>query len=230
MESGDPTPLFTDREVELISKSLSDKVIARRLELLPSVLRDWGANELQRYRSEELPAQIRDRVRRLKEVGNCAGRLLQALKTIDKLERIGIAFEIVRAEGQPWPPKELIQRIEEENGFLAKLAVAAPAAWKRGRGRPRNISAYLVMMDAAAIFEWVTKIGAERIVDRDSGTEGGPFFQFVAALWPVVFGKGDDGLSAAMKNWAANRKRHGESSALIVNIEMRKRTWGLFKD
>jgi hypothetical protein len=38
-----------------------------------------------------------------------------------------------------------------------------------------------------------------------------------------VFHSGDDGLPAAMKNWAIARKKYGEQSALIANIRIRVR-------
>jgi hypothetical protein len=85
------------------------------------------------------------------------------------------------------------------------------------------------MKDIAAIFEWLTNIEATRQVDRISGVGAGPFWQFAAAIWPVVFGEADDGLPAAMKNWSSYRKRYGERSALIANIAMRHPTWGIFE-
>jgi hypothetical protein len=120
------------------------------------------------------------------------------------------------------------QRIDEEVS-LAKLAEAASRTWKRGRGRPRNIAAYLVVQDAAAIFEWLTNTEATREVDRVSQAEIGPFWEFLAALWPVVFRNGDNGVLAALKNWACLTKEHGEKSAVIVNIAMRNPTLGILE-
>jgi hypothetical protein len=121
-----------------------------------------------------------------------------------------------------------VQRINDESAFLAKLAAAAPAAWRRGRGRPRNITAYFVMNDIAAIYEWVTKMEATREVDRVSNKDSGPFWQFATTIWCVVFG-GTTGLSAAMKNWAGYRRKYGERSALMANLAIRNRAWRLFE-
>jgi hypothetical protein len=85
------------------------------------------------------------------------------------------------------------------------------------------------MLDAAAIFEWLTKLKAARVVDRASGDEVGPFWRFLEAVWPVVFGKGDEGLRAAMKNWAQWRSLYHEQSALIANMALRHPTWGIFE-
>ena len=85
------------------------------------------------------------------------------------------------------------------------------------------------MQDIATIFQWVTGTEASRSVDRADGKESGPFWEFASAVWPVVFGKGDDGLSSAMHNWARHKKRYGAGLALIFNIALRHPTWGLFE-
>jgi hypothetical protein len=168
-------------------------------------------------------------------VGKCACELLLALKAVDEVDLAGIAGEMALAAGQTsliagWSENgRLIQRIKEEFGFLDKLAEGATRTWNYGRGQPRNITAYFVVQDAAAIFEWLTNTEATRVADRDSGAEIGPFQEFLAAIWPVVFREGDDGLPAAMRNWASLSKKHGEKSAVMANMAMRHPTWGIFE-
>jgi hypothetical protein len=87
---------------------------------------------------------------------------------------------------------------------------------------------YLVIKDIAAIFEWYSGLKATRRVNRVSKGETGPFYRFAAALWPVIFGKGDDRLPAAIKKFAAYREREGR--ALIANIAMRHREWRIFEN
>jgi hypothetical protein len=229
MATKDEAPEFTDRDVRLITDSLCNAVDTGRRELLPRILAEWCRTDLRGHLQNR---RTPERRRRVVAVGKRAGDLLRALTAVDKVDRAGIASEMVRAAGgiAGWAEiSELIQRIEEEVVFLTKLEEAAPQTWKRGQGGPRNITAYLVMQDAAAIFEWLTNTEATREVDRDSHAEIGPFWTFVAAIWPVVFRKADDGLPAAMKNWARDRKRYGERSALIANIAMRHPTWGIFE-
>ena len=112
------------------------------------------------------------------------------------------------------------KRLDEERDFLTKLA-AIREIWKPRPGKPRNYAAGIVLQDAAAIFERFTGTKAGRVVDVSCGKETGPFFKFASALWPVMFGKGVQGLPAAMKNWA----RHGAKSPLIENIALRHPTW-----
>jgi len=232
----DPVPEFAARDVWLIGLCLPDTVDPGRRELLPQILRDWSSNDLFDYvRTARRATQ--ERRKRVKAVGTCARKLLRALNEADELDRAGIAGEMVLAAGHAsliagsgWnETSELIRRIEEEISFLDKLAEGAGRTWDYGRGQPRNITANLVVQDAAAIFEWLTKTEATREVDRVCGAEIGPFQQFLAAIWPVVFGSGDDGLPAAMKSWASLRRKHGEKSPLIANIAMRNPTWGIFE-
>jgi hypothetical protein len=128
----------------------------------------------------------------------------------------------------------LKRRLEEERSFLARLAAIAPKGWRTPSksGQPRNYTAYLVLQDAAAIFEWFSGKKAARGVNRDDhGTRGetGPFFRFASVLWRLVFGRGIHGLPSAMKNWAQWRSHYKERSALIANINFRHPTWGIFK-
>ena len=76
-------------------------------------------------------------------------------------------------------------RLDQEPDFLAKLGAIKPQQlWKFGPGQPPNLRAYLVLQDAAAIFEWLTGTKAAREVDRVEGADAGPFFQFASILWP----------------------------------------------
>jgi len=231
MASCDVPPVFTDREVKLIGQSLPDTVDPRRRELLPQVLREWCRNELREHLSRESAATIRERVERMKAVADHARGLLQALEALDDRDRAAIAGQMLPRDLWLSPKggeiiRGLTHLIREENSFLTELAAAAPAAWKQGRGAPRNIKAYLVIKDVAAIFEWLTEMEATREVGRDSAKETGPFWQFVATIWPMVFGK-SKGLSNGMKTWASYRKKEG--CALIANIAFRHPEWGLFK-
>jgi len=98
---------------------------------------------------------------------------------------------------------------------------------KQGKGQPRNVRAYLVMLDLAAIFEWLTDRKATRQVDRITNDETGHFWNFAAAVWPLVFGHGCDGLKSAMKNWKALRLKHNENSPFMLNV-LRHLEWGVF--
>jgi hypothetical protein len=67
---------------------------------------------------------------------------------------------------------EMKERLKDEDDFLRKLAAATARLIDEldeslsGR-RPRNIRAYLVMMDLVAIFEWLTGRKATREGDRE---------------------------------------------------------------
>src|SRR5262249_31401370 len=126
---------------------------------------------------------------------------------------------------------EMEERLIQESDFLNNLAAATTKLMEKkppSRGSP-NIRAYLVMMDLAAIFEWLTERKATRQVDRIHRKETGPFWQFRAAVWPLVFGEGVSGLPAAIRRWDELRSLHGEASQLLRNIATRHPPWGIFK-
>jgi len=115
------------------------------------------------------------------------------------------------------------ERLKQQDDFLKRIEAAIPRLLeedKQESGHPRNIRAYLVMMDLVKIFEWLTGRKATREVDRDLGKDTGPFWHFAAAVWPHVFGEGRYGLSAAMKNWKNWHSRYGEESSFVRNMAM----------
>ncbi|HLY47219.1 MAG TPA: hypothetical protein VKQ73_16690 [Stellaceae bacterium] len=73
-------------------------------------------------------------------------------------------------------------------------------------GRHREIMSTFLLNDLSDMCELATGLKATRRVDREAPEGGpydvGPFYEFSAAIWPVVFRNGDAGLSAALKNWA----------------------------
>jgi hypothetical protein len=231
-------PEFTDRDIELIIKSLPGGVDKRRLELLPKILREWAGTDLPLHLSI-LPIKTKKkRSTRLSSVDGCARRLSQALDAIDRNdERFWIIKEIIVADGQRLSQTKRVKledQFQEMKDFLGKLATASAASakiWKQGRGQPRNVAASFVLMDIVAIYEWLTDKKATRRADRYTFKDSGPFWVFAGAIWPAVFGNGNYGLSAAIKNWddARKKKLKGTHSPLLANIAMRHPEWGLFE-
>jgi hypothetical protein len=228
---------FSAEFARTVADSLPKSVCSRRLKLLPEILQEWSRTDLQRHLSMGSPAIRRAaRIKKLETVKKCARRLLEAMQAVDEKGRTDILVQMIIAEGRRREDASRaevtnrITRLEEERDFLAKLSAIAPReSWKPRRGQPRNIRAYLVLQDAAAIFEWLTGKKAYRAVNHNNGTEAGPFFRFASTLWPVIFGKGVAGLPAAMKNWASARSLYDEQSALLGNMAGRHPSWGVFE-
>jgi hypothetical protein len=229
-QDGDPAPEFTDRDVNQIEKSLPDTVDPRKHDLLREVLRDGSSNDLREHM--QIPRRASpERRARMVLIRDCARNLVRALNQADEVDRWGVADAMVRAVGLTLIAGRaelcvLNQRIEEAVSVLDKLAEAADETWKYGRGGPRNIVAYLIMMDIAAIFEWFTNSKASRETDRETGKEINAFYGFLAAIWPAIFHRGVYGLSSALKNWAEWSTEHRETSAVIHNIALRHPDWG----
>jgi len=114
--------------------------------------------------------------------------------------------------------------LDQQSEFLSTLLSSAHkliSALKSQLDQRRNIPAYRVMQDIAAIFEWLTGRRAVRRVERGNDTFG----DFARAIWPVILNRADDGLESALKNWAKYRNEYGEESALIANIGFRHPAW-----
>jgi hypothetical protein len=197
-------PEFTDEYIRQIAAWLPEGVDPRQHELLPQIIREWASVDLRQHYAAGSPASIRGRRLRLAQLGRLADRLLQALDGLDARDRLTLAAQIGIVEGQSVfeaiPNEENTRHLVEWRDFVATLADACrrPLSKPR-RGQPRNRLAYLVMMDVAAIFEYLTETEATRQVDRDTNEETGPFRDFAGAIWSILF-TSDEGLSAALKN------------------------------
>ncbi len=229
---------FSDwrRIAEQLQSDLPRPLNERRCRLLPKVLHEWSRTDLQEHLSRESRAEIRARIKKLETVKENALQLMSALTKLDEDSRTAIAAQIIIAEQGRWIPGRSVRgiatwidRLSQETEFLAKVGAIAPDKYWQLTPGGRVTSAYLVLRDAAAIYQWLTGRAATREVDRSIGRETNAFFRFASTLWPIVFGKGTRGLSNAMKNWAGAKKRFRERSPLIVNIAMRHPTWGIFE-
>ena len=231
-------PKFFPTNLREIAKSLPTPRSERHSELLPLVLREWE-HELQEHLSRDSAATIRHRVRALESIKTKAGQLSKALDAIDEHGRLSIVAEMVderrrlesvtrgfNARARDFSDQN--KRLKEARDYLAQLAAISPKTyWNTGRGRPRNLTAYLILRDAAAIYEWFSGKKAARGVDRTDKKESGPFFRFASTLWPIIFEKGGPGLPAAMKNWAMGVGNIA-SVLHIANLAMHNSSWRIF--
>jgi hypothetical protein len=238
---------FTKQEIELIVSSLPHGINRRRLQLLPRVLQYWAVTELAEHLSRPSRATMSARRQSEIKVGRRATALLEALGELvahPPIERavnehgenglFELALRMAIAEGKSgYRHKNLAKantELENLRVLLPRITdAAAHTSRKRRSGQPRNIVAYLLLQDAVAIFQWATGTTATRRVDRGTGEEMGPFYEFATALWPVIFRQGDKGLPSAMKSWARARKKYGEQSPLLHNINLRHPIWRVFE-
>jgi hypothetical protein len=173
-----------------------------------------------------------DLIGKLEIVRKHARELQEALKAIGEHGRTALLAQMTNGSGSHDENRSEFKAVVTwlEPAFIEKLVAVDPREfWKPKRGRSRNLPAYLVLQDVAAIFEWLTSIKATREVSRDNGTEIGPFFNFASILWPTIFGNGVAGLPAAIKNWAKWRSAYKEQSPIIVNLALRNPAWGILE-
>lgn len=223
-------PAFTDHQVDKIKQTLPKNVDRERLAF---VLREWACAELSEHLSHEPPATTRMRRDRLKTVARRATDLENILSALDEHDRIMVALEMAKSPGADLSGvfetqmfSELRKRLGEEADFLRHLSAAAPkATGPTARGRPRDLTAYRVMLDLAAIYEHLTDLGATRVVDRHTGKESSPFWRFCSAVWPLVFPSGAYSLATAMKFWESARIKFNDLSPVIINLRLRRPVW-----
>ena len=215
--------------IEILPAGLND----RRLELLPKMVDEWRQIYLPRYRSITSSRSAAASLRRLKLIKTSSEKLSRTLRARQADDEFWIARELTsRAERLIGTRSK--NYLNDYYAMSAELARAAGQAVKNfgiKRGRPRNDLAALVLMDIAAIYEWITGQTATRRVGRATGKDEGPFWEFASVLWALAFDKGTEGLSSAIKAWAAavKKKEKGTRSPLIANFDLRHPEWQIFR-
>jgi hypothetical protein len=234
-----PEPIeFSDQEVERIFDSLP-KGSGTNRESLAFILRSWARTDLMEHLSRaSLKADWKQSTTDLKEVEKLAQELAKAIKKFGKYSRTQVGknsriqegnysrarMVAVIASGDP----QTIAGIAETNYLQAERDLKAGLKFLDKisrltttfkRGRPRNLVADLVVLDAADIYKWFTGKEASRVVHRETSKETGPFWRFLEALWPILFGEDAVGLRAAMQRWYDARE-FKEKSALIANMRL----------
>jgi hypothetical protein len=75
-------PDFTHKQVELITRSLPDRVDRQRLKLLPQILREWASVELRNHLEAPSTTDRKRLIKQLKAVGTYARKLTQVLNVL----------------------------------------------------------------------------------------------------------------------------------------------------
>jgi len=217
-------------DLRALNQILPARLNDRRLALLPKIVDEWRQIDLPRHRSITSSRSAAASFKRLELIKTNSKRLSRALHAARQ------------ADDEFWISRELTSRdgmlseshLNDCYTMLDELARAAGQAaenFRTKRGRPRNDLAALVLMDIVAIYEWITGQPATRRVGRETGQDEGPFWRFASRLWALAFDKGTEGLSSAMKTWAAavKKKEKGTRSPLMANFDLRHPEWQIFR-
>jgi hypothetical protein len=220
---------LTAENLRSIAASVSSSANKSRLKLLPRILREWERTRLQQYLLPDSP-----KTENIVSIKEAARQLLDTLKGLDKVEWLDLKVHLIRERHTEDTSRQEFQNVDEilnaTKFALSKLALLRPEHLKRGPGRPRNIVGYLILQDAAAIFEWLHGDApdkrASRRINRHTGRLEGPFHNFASTLWVGVY-ESDARYSTALTNWASWQRREGRS-VFMVNLALRRPSWRIF--
>jgi hypothetical protein len=203
-------------------------------ELLAKVLREWAAVDLVEYADAGIFRQKHMQLR--KDLAAIVALSCELSSAIQKVKGDYGEDTLLWWLQNPAPIRQdqtttaTRMQLASATSTISSLASNGAAYLARLRakpGQPRNLIADRVLLDLAAIYRWATDREPTRITGRDDGADDGPFYEFAAAVWPLVFADADAGLSAALKRWGANRSF--DASALIANIRLRHPEWWLLR-
>lgn len=230
--------ILTKSQVDALVTALPGCTDAHKRSLLPRILREWSRIDLEGHLRRRTPKQMEATRRQTDKVANRARELARALSQVDRHGRFAIASRLLDMEAgsradrlsyeERWDAAHRLSEEPKRLDLLAKAATKASSDFVPLPARQYTLIRYLVLLDLTAIYEWATRQRAGRRVKTDIGDDAGmtygPFWDFAAAAWPIIFGA-VRGLDNALKTWATARKRYNEFSPIIWNLQMRHPEW-----
>ena len=212
----------TATDIDGIIAALPPKSKPEKLKLFRLILEEWFSVDLPRHYSAVGRAGDAVASKQLKAIAKQADTLDRLLKDPEAAEaRQILIVKLARRRGLPYHKKHLA-RLERAIDALTEVQLAATEARPR-RGHPRNKFSYLVLLDIAAMYEWLTGDKPSRITGIDTGLGEGPFYELCQAIWPLAHPNNKGGLPSTIKNWAKAQTQYEEKSALITNFLLRHR-------
>jgi hypothetical protein len=217
---------FTDEARKRIAEVVRPNAVPHRLALLLELLCAWAEGGLIDHPSREPRAVIKQRTKRLTAVSKRASYLLDAVKALDEEGRVQIAWgpqtrqkrlpsnaRRASATALSWPDgiEGAKLRRDEALSWLRDLvdALVEPGPEPLPDKSTRN---YLIVLDLAAIFQFVTCIPPARRnkADSESGRRlYGPFFDFVNSVCESIpeVKSLDDAIKKVVAHYPDNHRR-----------------------
>ena len=220
---------FTDRDIETLRSHFADAE-QKKLERLGDILSEWAKHEVPRWANfYPNKAVVQKQLKIIKRLIRQTEGLRDALENFEEFDGTSrLVLNLIEGHtGDDYDREKALQtrRLAEQRVFLRDVQTAAKAiesGFKAVKDQRRNLTAYLLLMDMAAIFKWLTGQAAT----RGSNDRPSPFDNFVGVLWSVIY-REVQGMEAALKNWAKYATKFEERSAVVANINFRHPDWGL---
>jgi len=197
--------MFSDQLIADIKKSIQSSARSDRIAKLGPILRSWAENELKEHLSLETEGDKGQRNYRLGAALEASKSLARAL---DALNDFDWAYVEYHAE------HEFFAARKQENA--AFIPAVERAIGRPKRGHPPVFVPYLVVLDAAAIYKYLTGKEATRTEAK------GAFTDFCTPIWDAVFGEEAPGFTAAMKKLESERNAGRGASPIIANFFLRQ--------
>jgi hypothetical protein len=189
---------FTDAAANEIMEALRPSAIPERLQLLPEILAAWSERGLLDLLSLDDRETHRARAEQLQLVSEAATNLIRVVRKLDERGRFEIAcrarlhaqgfleerWDLAIARGAPEIIIAAERHRDEVLSWLANLTKALSVPEPKPPPGKRTRS-YLVVLDLAAVFEFVTGKRPTRHNTHYQGTSQrltGPFWKFVCCV------------------------------------------------
>ncbi len=221
--------IFSVQCIADIENSISSKARGERLASLGPILRSWAENELKEHLSHETKEQKDRRNYRLSRTLESAKVLDRALDALYDFDCDYVKYHADDNVANDLADRDLDDLTDSVVDILKNRVIDdlkdrvkkfIPAVERAicipKKGQPQNVIPYLVVLDAAAIYTYITGRKATRTETQ------GSFINFCTPIWNTVFGENTRGFTAAMKKLESERKAGRGASPIITNFFLRQ--------
>ena len=221
--------IFSVQCIADIENSISSKARGERLASLGPILRSWAENELKEHLSHDTKEQKDRRNYRLSLTLKSAKDLDQALDALYDFDCDYVKYHADDNVANDLADKGLNDLTESVVDILKSrvtddlkdrvkkfIAAVERAICIPKKGQPQTEIPYLVVLDAAAIYTYITGRKATRTETQ------GSFTNFCTPIWNTVFGEKTRGFTAAMKKLESERNAGRGASPIITNFFLRQ--------
>jgi hypothetical protein len=219
---------FSDDDMDAIVSHVPG-ADGKRMMRLADVLNEWANHDLQKaFLIYPDKAIALERLRAIRPIAQHAQGLRLALENFERFGSSWLIRELISKNFSDYRRDEALntRKLANQMALLPGIEAAAKTLepiFKKATDQRRNITAYLLLLDLAQIYEWLT----DQRPQRGSDDREHPFDNFVGASWSAIFGN-VHGIQAALKNWAAYRNEFADKSPVLFNISLRRPEWRLF--
>ncbi len=225
------TPIeISPSDLEKVRRSLPEGLPEAKQRSILMLITEYARYDFPQLAIMPSPMDYAEAAKQIQGVSEQAERLRSLLISMSDLSEWHLADEIAGRRpklGELAKQKQqvaILDEIEQFTTFLGEISeIGEVPGFQRRKGRPLdNINRLKTLDDLATILWSVTGEKEPRHEGRIFEPLNDPLFSFTSAMWPILFGRNQEGLKTALRKWRSKENnQYRYNSPIIHNIRIR---------